>query len=73
VVISLLKESFNTFVSITPSIYTRPISFTIEVVAFLAKKLEGLSDVGRSASGGKVRKLESSKVERVSGYGPHPL
>jgi hypothetical protein len=32
-----------------------PISFTIKVVAFLEKKLEGL----------KVTKLEGSKVERV--------
>jgi hypothetical protein len=30
---------------------------------------ESLSAIGRSASGGKVRKLEGSKVERVSGYG----
>jgi hypothetical protein len=48
----------------------RGIRITIKVVVFLVKKLEGLSDVGRSASGGKVRKLEGSKVERVSGYGP---
>jgi hypothetical protein len=61
-------------------IYVRGIRITIKVVAFLVKKLEGLSTMGRSlpdgwqagASGGKVRKLEGSKVERVSGYGPHP-
>ena len=59
----------------------RGIRITIKVVAFLVKKLGGLSAMGRSlpdgwqagASGGKVRKLEGSKVERVSGYGPHPF
>jgi len=43
----------------------RGIRITIEVLLNLAKGLEGLSAIGRSASGGKVRKLEGYKVQGV--------
>jgi hypothetical protein len=55
---SCLKEKLPILLILSP-INTRPIPITIKVVAFLVKKLEGL----------KVRKVESSKVERVSGCG----